>query len=97
VTKDAIAGEYDLVIMIDVTEHLVTRDALEAAFSNIRRALAPGGWFIVGPQFDQSRRHLFYVHFWSAEDVESMFGDWDEVSSLEFRNGSLLVFKKPAN
>jgi SAM-dependent methyltransferase len=97
VTKDPVEGEYDLAIMIDVTEHIVTRDALEAAFSNVRRGLTPGGSFIVGPQFDQSRRHLFYVHFWSVEDVESMFGDGTEVARQEFRNGSLLVFKKPTS
>jgi SAM-dependent methyltransferase len=96
VTKDPIQGEYDLAIMIDVTEHIVTRDALEAAFSAVRGALAPGGWFMVGPQFEQSRRHLFYVHFWSVEDVESAFADWDEVAREEFRDGQLLVFRKPS-
>jgi SAM-dependent methyltransferase len=94
VTKDAIEGEYDLAIMIDVTEHIVTRDGLEAAFANVGRAVAPGGYFIVGPQFEQSRRHLFYVHFWSVEDVSSMLADWEEVGRRRFRNGTLLAFRK---
>lgn len=95
VTRDPIAGEFDLAVMIDVTEHIVARDALEAAFANVGRALAPGGYFIVGPQFERSRRHLFYVHFWSVEDVKSMLRDWAEVAQREFRNGTLLVFQKP--
>jgi SAM-dependent methyltransferase len=95
VTRDPIAGQFDLAVMIDVTEHIVDRAALEDAFANVGRALAPGGYFIVGPQFDQSRRHLFYVHFWSVEDVRSMFGEWREVAQSNFRNGTLLGFRKP--
>ncbi|MQB01591.1 MAG: methyltransferase domain-containing protein [Actinobacteria bacterium] len=95
ITKHPIDGSYDLAIMIDVIEHIVTRDALEAAFANLRAALAPGGYLIVGPQFDQSRRHLFYVHFWSVEDVKTAYAEWDEVERKAFRNGILLVFQKP--
>jgi len=96
VTKDPVEGSYDLAIMIDVTEHIVTRDALDAAFRTIRDALRPGGCFVVGPQFDQSRRHLFYVHFWSVQDVADAFSDWDEVARKAFRDGHLLIFRKPA-
>lgn len=95
VTKDPLEGTYDLAVMIDVTEHIVTRDDLDSAFSNIANVLVPGGYFIVGPQFEQSRRHLFYVHFWSVDDVRSAFPDWDEVANEDFRDGRLLVFRKP--
>jgi SAM-dependent methyltransferase len=95
ITKDAMPGEYDLAIMIDVTEHIVSRQGLEAAFEHLKNALVPGGYLVVGPQSDRPARHLFYVHFWSVDDVEQQVTGWESVSRDDFRGGQLLVFRKP--
>lgn len=97
ITKDAVHDEYDLAIMIDVTEHIVSRQGLEAAFEHIKNALVPGGYLVVGPQSDKAARHLFYVHFWSVDDVQRQFAGWKQVFREDFREGKLLVFKKPGS
>jgi SAM-dependent methyltransferase len=97
ITKDAVDDEYDLAIMIDVTEHIVSRQGLEAAFEHIKSALVPGGHLVVGPQSDKAARHLYYVHFWSIDDVERQFEGWTQVSREDFRGGKLLAFRKPGS
>jgi SAM-dependent methyltransferase len=40
-------GPYDLVLMIDVTQHLVAAGGFEAAMAHVRASLAPGALFLV--------------------------------------------------
>jgi SAM-dependent methyltransferase len=95
ITKVRLEDEYDLVVMIDVTEHIVTRPALEAAIAHIKACVAAGGYVIIGPQFDTGAHHLFYVHFWSVDELDSQFDGWQMVQRPHFRGGRLLVYRKP--
>lgn len=94
VCADAIAGEYDLVVMIDVTEHIVEEDKLAAALANIRGALAQGGTFILGQPRQKSDRPLFYLRFWSMRDITSRFPGDEVGEPLPFRTGYLLPIRK---
>lgn len=47
ITKQQLQDNYDLIIMIDVTQHIVDDDDFYAAMENIRSHLNQGGTFIV--------------------------------------------------
>jgi SAM-dependent methyltransferase len=94
VTRDAIPGKFDLVLMIDVAEHIIAEEAMDGAVENVRRALSPGGVFFVGPVMRRAKHHLFYVRFWSEDEMRSRFLDHEEVSAVPFRGGVLLGFRR---
>lgn len=94
ITADPIIGEFDLILMIDVIEHIVGDDKLNFAMANVQRCLASNGRFLVAPVAEKGKRSLFYVRFWSAEDIRRrlpgcLFGE-----PVPFRYSHLLVARK---
>jgi hypothetical protein len=81
--------------MIDVIEHIVNKSKLIFALDNIRQCLAADGLFMVAPVTTVSKKHLFYVHSWSIEDIRPQFDGCQIREPAPFRNDTILVVKKP--
>lgn len=58
--QSAPQGPFDLIVMIDVTQHLVAEGAFAAAMSHVREALAPGGAFVVTSWLKGPERLSFF-------------------------------------
>lgn len=86
---------YDLIAIIDVIEHIVERAALAAALGGLAAQLAPGGRLLLAPLMEASRRHLFYVHFWSQQDVLDCTPGLHLEASAAFRQGQLVSLQRP--
>lgn len=61
VTSDKLEGKYDLIIMIDVIEHIVKESKLSFAMENVKNCLSHNGVFIVTPIMKVSKKQLFYL------------------------------------
>jgi len=96
VTRDAIGGTFQIAVMIDVIEHIVTDDAFRAALANIANAVDEDGVLVLGPVLDRHGRHLYYVHFWTEEDARAALPDWRVVDAVPFRSGRLLLLRRGA-
>ncbi len=94
VTSDPIEGEYDVVAMIDVSQHIVTEEQLDEALKNVARVLAPGGLFLIGPLVEEGGRHMFHVRWWSVDEIRRQFEGF-EGSTTPFRDGHLLSLRRP--
>jgi SAM-dependent methyltransferase len=94
VTADPIDGTFQIAVMIDVIEHIVTDDAFRSAMGNISKAVADDGQFILGPVLERHGRHLYYVHFWTEEDARAALPGWSVVDSVAFRSGRLLLLRR---
>lgn len=90
ITSDKIDGKFDLIVMIDVIEHIVNEDKLSFAMENVKNCLSNNGIFIVAPLMEVSKKHLFYFRSWSLEDIKQRF------SGYIFRElvSSILVIRK---
>lgn len=88
-------GLFDLVAIIDVIEHIVEQRALAAALGGLAALLKPGGRLLVAPLMESSQRHLFYVHFWSQEDVCACVPSLHLEAVTPFRQGQLAAFVRP--
>ena len=98
ICRNPVGGPYDLVIMIDVLEHIVEEDKLASALGNIRDATAPGGVFLVALPFRQRPgRRFFYLRFWRKEDIVANFPGWGISPELSFRGGSIFALERPAH
>jgi len=93
ITDGPVNGSFDLVIMIDVIEHIVTPEALDKAMEHIKAALAPGSFFIVSPIAEKTRKQLFYTHSWSLTDFERMFEGYNLEKLIPFRGQGLLTIR----
>lgn len=91
ITAGGVNGRYDLVLMMDVIQHIVDKEKLLSALRHIRDALNGGGIFVVAPLTAVSRRHLFHVHCWSLEEINAVFGADYARKSIPFRKGEDLA------
>jgi SAM-dependent methyltransferase len=89
------AGPFDLIVIIDVIEHIVDRRALAAALAGLESLLAAGGRLLIAPLMESSQRHLFYVHFWSQEDVLACVPSLHLEAVTLFRQGQLAALRRP--
>ena len=69
ITADRVAGEFDVVLMIDVIEHVVTENKLMSALANVSAMMTKGGVLALAPVAPRGRHSLFYVRFWTEADV----------------------------
>ncbi len=95
ITADTLEGEFDLILMIDVIEHIVSEEKLDFAIHNVQRCLAANGRFIVAPVTAQGRHSLFYVRFWTVEDIKKRLSVCQFGEPKPFRDDSLLIARKP--
>jgi len=95
ITSDKLSGEFDLILMIDVVEHIVKESRLAQAMENVRDCLSSGGLFVVSGIRRVSRRRLFYVRSWSAEDIKKEFSGYSVSEPLAFRDALILSIRKP--
>ncbi len=88
-------AQYDLIVIIDVIEHIVEAQQLRAALAGLAALLAPDGRLLIAPLMPASRRHLFYVHFWSQDDVLAWAPALRLEKALPFRQGQLACLHRP--
>lgn len=91
ITADRVASEFDVVLMIDVIEHIVTEAKFRSARANVAAMVAQGGVLALAPVAPRGRRSLFYVRFWTEEDVLRGLPDFQVVE----RGGRTLLLRKP--
>ncbi len=96
VTQDPIEGTFQIAVMIDVIEHIVTEDAFRSAMANITKAVVDDGVFVLGPVLERHGRHLYYVHFWTEADARAALPGWQVVDATPFRSGRLLLLRRGA-
>ncbi len=60
VASQELSGAYDLIIMIDVTQHIVSPEAFMFAMRNLRDHLAKGGIIIMTSWLSERPRKVFY-------------------------------------
>jgi SAM-dependent methyltransferase len=91
-----IAGLFDVVVMIDVVEHIVTESGLDQAARNLSTLLKVDGVLLVSvPAPSSTLTRAFYLRFWPLAAVLSRFPDWHTLANVAFRSGRLLALRKP--
>jgi len=96
ITQTRVDGTFDRALMIDVLEHVVNDQKFTDALRNVADAVAPDGRFVVGPFVDEAtaKRHLYYVRFWSLDEMRAALPEWEIEASTAFRDGDLVVLRR---
>ncbi|MFC1563368.1 class I SAM-dependent methyltransferase [candidate division KSB1 bacterium] len=94
ITEDNVEGEFDLIIMIDVSQHIVKKEKLISALNTIKKCIGDKGIYLIAPLTSESRKHHFYVHSWSPEFVKKHFAGYEFRDLEEFRGNRGLIIRK---
>lgn len=94
ITSDKIEGKFDLIVMIDVIEHIVNEAKLSFAMENVKKCLSDNGIFIIAPILNTNKRHLFYLRSWSLEDIKRRFSGYVFEELISFRNSHILIIRR---
>lgn len=85
VTTEKISGQFDVVVMIDVIEHIVDSAKFSYAMQNVKNCLSENGVFILAPIGKENKRFLFYERSWSLEDIKKEFPNYVFGELIPFR------------
>lgn len=94
ISKDAVSGKYDLIVMINVLEHIVTDAGYDIAANNLKSCINDNGIIVLGPIMGRSRKRLFYLRDWSMGDTKYRFKNYIFEEIKPFRYGTLIVIRK---
>lgn len=97
VTREGLGGTYDVLLMIDVTQHIVDERLFSRAMQNCSAAVKPGSHFIVTSWLRKYERVLANEVFRSLDMYVQQFPQWNISEPLPFRDKFLLGFSKPVH
>ncbi|MBW4615765.1 MAG: class I SAM-dependent methyltransferase [Desmonostoc vinosum HA7617-LM4] len=94
ITTDNISGEFDLVVMIDVIQHIVKESKFQSAMNQVKSHLSNNGVFLIAPLLKIKKRVMFYLSDWTIDNLKYCFQN-DQVSEpVLFRTGYLIAVRK---
>lgn len=94
ITKHSVGGSFDLVLMIDVTQHITNPLPFSRAMRHVKAAMASKGLFVVTSWLDASARKSFYEVSRSLEAYRSEFAGFEFGSPVAFRDKFLFTIRK---
>ncbi len=93
ITERAPRGPFDLILMIDVEQHIVHEERFERAMQQLHRCLAPGGALVMTSWLapERRRRTLYEV-----ERPKSAYAGWRMGEPRRFRDKWIFVLRQGA-
>lgn len=86
--------KFDLIICIDVIEHIVNQDKFIFAIKNLLVSLRPGGVLMLSPIMKKSKKRFFYLRSWSFDDIKPLLGDNIQYELRPYRGKEMIIIKK---
>jgi SAM-dependent methyltransferase len=93
ICTDEIEGLYDLILMIDVTQHITSDKKFNKAMANISKHLAPSGIFLATSWLDSNKRNAFYERSRSIESYKNNFLGYHFSNPIPFRDKYIFTIK----
>ena len=87
-------GQYDLIIMIEVLEHIVNDDKFTFAMDNIKSCLDENGVFVISSVWKSGGKHMFYVRKWTLDEIRAAFSDYKISPLIPFRSSNMITITK---
>jgi len=97
IATESLDGQFDLIIMIDVTQHITKDDKFSFAMQNIKSHLSEGGVFIVTSWVSSKARRSFYEVSRPLEAYKKEFPDYRFSKPLPFRDKFIFSISKSVN
>lgn len=97
ITNKDLQGEFDLIVMIDVTQHITNHRKFSRAMRNVREHLSKSGIFIVTSWLQDNVRKSFYEQSRSINAYIKEFPNFVFSKPLPFRQKFIFSIKRRDN
>ncbi len=94
ITQKGLNERFDIILMLNVIEHIVSEQKLTNTLINVDNSLIKGGIFVVGALLEKTKKHTFYVKYWTLNDVLRRLPEYKIVAKAPFQNGDVVILKK---
>lgn len=97
ITEIVLNEKFDVIMFIDVIEHIVKRNKLENAMDTIYKSLNKGGMFFLSGfhSINKTNQEFFYEMRWSENDILDMTRKFKILFPItQFRGDCIVVFQK---
>ena len=94
VSTQPIKGHFDLIIMIDVAQHITNDEKFSYAMQNIQKHLKDEGVFIVTADLSDGKRDSFYERSKSMEQFRKEFPECSFSDPIPFRDKYIFFIRK---
>lgn len=95
VSTQELKGAFDLIIMIDVTQHITEEQKFSFAMENIKSHLRKHGVFIVTSWLDEKARESFYEISRSWQTYQQAFPGYIFSKPISFRDKYIFSIREP--
>lgn len=89
-----IEGEFDLILFMDVAQHIVDEHRFSFALRNLKLSLAPDGIMIVSAPLGPHRRESFYFVRRPVEAFTRHFPGWTVDGPVPFDKSAMFVLRR---
>ena len=86
VTSQSLPGSYDLIQMIDVTQHITSNSKFDSAMKNLSASLNPGGVIILTSWLQANLKHSFYEKSRTLAQYQAAFPGFSFSEPVPFRD-----------
>ncbi|MCM0589818.1 MAG: class I SAM-dependent methyltransferase [Gloeotrichia echinulata DVL01] len=93
ISEQSLNDSFDLIIMIDVTQHITNPDKFSFAMQSIKSSLADNGIFIVTSWLNENARQCFYEVSRSLKDYQKEFPDYSFSKPIPFRDKFIFTIR----
>lgn len=84
ITTESINGKFDLIVIIDVIEHIVVGDKFKFAMTNLKNSLAKDGMIVIAPIVTKNYITQFYERHWTINNLKENLKDFEYFEPMEW-------------
>ncbi len=95
VAQEEIGETFDLIVMIDVTQHITSDPKFSYAMRNVRASLSERGVFVVTSWLEDGARNSFYEVSRSMDRYKAEFPGFEFSPPVPFRDKFIFSVRKP--
>lgn len=81
---------FDVILLLDVIQNIVTQEKFDALMANVKSLLDDRGICLIAPIMPETKKHMYYMHFWSLPDLQRNFPGFRLGRMIPFRHDHII-------
>jgi SAM-dependent methyltransferase len=92
ITTEFIIGKFDLILIIDVIEHIVEYGKFRFAMNNLKNSLCENGSIVIAPVTEKNYKSQFYERHWTLGNLTETLAHFEYYEPMEWEKGFSQIY-----